>query len=276
MSNLYIPELARIVGIKEETSSIRTITVSMQNKKQLTVHPGQFVEMTIFGYGEFPISVSSIIDNKGAFQTTVQEKGKATNETRNLKNDTTIGIRGPFGKGFSLEEMKGKNVYIVTGGIGLAAVWLLLDEILKDRKHYGSLKLLHGARKPSDMIYKDSFVFNNQEAKRKGIEVFLTVDDPDKTWKGNVGLVTDLFKKTNITADNAVVVLCGPSIMMKYASKILIDIGFDESQIILSMERRMQCGMGVCGHCMIGEKRVCLEGPVFHYTEIKESLDKVF
>jgi len=276
MENAFMPDLAKIKDIKDETSDIRTLTIAMENQKPFEAKPGQFVEMTLFGYGEFPVSVSSILGSNGSFQVTVQQKGKATNQVKNLTIGTTIGIRGPFGKGFFLEAMEGKDVYIVTGGIGLAAVWLLIGALVEKRENYGKLKLLHGARTPDDMIYKESFVFNKNQAKKRGVEALLTVDSSDKGWQGNVGLVTELFNKTEISDDNAVAVVCGPSVMMKFASQELIDKGFEDGQLMLSMERRMQCGMGVCGHCMIGDKRVCLDGPIFYYSEIKDGLDKVF
>ncbi|MFH1618022.1 MAG: FAD/NAD(P)-binding protein [Candidatus Margulisiibacteriota bacterium] len=276
MENVFMPDLAKIKDIKNETSDIRTLTVSMEKQKTFEAKPGQFVEMTLFGYGEFPVSVSSGLGSNGSFQITVQEKGRATNQVKNLTVGATIGIRGPFGKGLSLKAMEGKDVYIVTGGIGLAAVWSLIDALVKKRENYGKLKLLHGARTPADMIYKDAFVFNRDQAEKRGVEVLLTVDSSDKDWQGNVGVVTELFNKTEISADNAVAVICGPSVMMKFASQGLIDKGFEDGQLILSMERRMQCGMGTCGHCMIGHKRVCLDGPVFYYAEIKDALEKVF
>lgn len=276
MENAFMPDLAKIKDIKDETSDIRTLTVSMEKQKTFEAKPGQFVEMTLFGYGEFPVSVSSILGPNGSFQISVQQKGRATNQAKNLTIGTTIGIRGPFGKGFSLKEMEGKDVYIVTGGMGLAAVWLLIGALLEKRENYGKLKLLHGARTPADMIYQDSFVFNRDQAEKRGVEVLLTVDSSDKNWQGNVGVVNELFNKTEISADNAIAVICGPSVMMKFASQGLIDKGFEDGQLMLSMERRMQCGMGTCGHCMIGYKRVCLDGPVFYYAEIKDALDKVF
>ncbi|HPQ43231.1 MAG TPA: FAD/NAD(P)-binding protein [Syntrophales bacterium] len=275
MRNTFIPELAKIKGIKDETSDIRTLTISMENRF-FDAKPGQFVEVTLFGYGEFPVSVASVLGSNGSFQTTIQEKGRATNGVKDLEIGSTIGIRGPFGNGYPLEIMKGKDIYIVTGGIGLAAVWSLIDALMKRRDQYGKLKLLHGARTPDDMIYKDSFVFNKVQTDKRGMEALFTVDRPDQDWQGNVGLVTELFNKTEISAGNAIVVICGPGIMMKFVSQELMNKGFGVSQIILSMERRMQCGMGVCGHCMIGHKRVCLDGPVLYYGEIKDTVDRVF
>jgi len=276
MRNVFMPDLAKIKDVKDETSDIRTLTISMENQGSFKATPGQFIEMTFFGYGEFPVSVSSVLDYNGSFQTTVQQKGGATNQVKNLTIGATIGIRGPFGNGFSLDVMEGKDIYVVTGGIGLAAVWFLIDALTKKREQYGKLKLLHGARTPLDMLYKDSLVFNKDQAEKRGIEVFLTADSCDQEWQGNIGVVTELFDKVEISPNNAVAIICGPSIMMKFASQGLLDMGFKDSQLLLSMERRMQCGMGFCGHCMLGYKRACLDGPVFNYSEIKDALEKIF
>lgn len=276
MSNAFMPNLAKIVSIKDETSDIRTLTMSMAPHNISNVSPGQFVEISIFGYGEFPVSVSNFLDEDGCFQVTIQGKGRVTTEIKNLTVGKTIGFRGPFGNGFPLEAMHGKDIYIVTGGIGLAAVWLLIQTLLKYKNDFGKITLLHGARTSAGMIYRDSFIHDRKAAAEKNMEVFLTIDNAEKDWKENVGVVTNLFDKAKVSAENAVAVICGPGVMMKFALQGLIDRGFDESRLILSMERRMQCGIGVCGHCMIGYKRVCLDGPVFYYSDIKNSLDKIF
>lgn len=274
--NIFMPELAIIEDIKNETPNIRTLTISKQEKKAFHALPGQFIEITLFGYGEFPVSISAMLDKRGTFQATVQEKGGVTAEVKNLKGGAIIGIRGPFGNGYPQEMLKGKNIYFITGGIGLSAVWMLLDTIVKKRNQYGNVKLLHGARTPSDMIYRDSFIYDAIEAKKKGVDAFLTVDRAENHWKGQAGLVTELFQSADICPDNSIVVMCGPAMMMKFALQGLISKGFLENQLILSMERRMQCGMGACGHCMMGHNRVCLNGPVFNYAEIKDALDKIF
>ncbi|AEG16420.1 Dihydroorotate dehydrogenase, electron transfer subunit, iron-sulfur cluster binding domain protein [Desulfofundulus kuznetsovii DSM 6115] len=276
MNNLYMPELALVDDIKEETPNIRTLTISLKSRKPLSALPGQFVELTIFGYGEFPVSVSAVLGpTKDRLQTTIQRIGRVTKETANLSVGSTIGIRGPFGNGFPLAEMKGKNICIVTGGVGLAAVRYLINYIIENRDHYGKLQLLHGARTPGDLIYKD-FLFNKEKAQEQGIEILLTVDQPDTGWEGHVGVVTELFKRTTLDPVNTMAVVCGPSIMMKFATQCLSDMGFGDDQILVSMERRMQCGMGMCGHCMVGQKRVCLDGPVFTYGSIKEALERAF
>jgi len=276
MKNLYLPELALVENIKEETPNIRTLTISLEKGKTLSSLPGQFIELTIFGYGEFPVSVSDVLGpDRNRFQTTVQRIGKATTETVNLSAGSKIGIRGPFGNGFPLNEMQGKNICIVTGGVGLAAVRHLINYIIENRHLYGILHLLHGARTPGDLIYKD-FLFNKEKAREHGIEIVLSVDKTDASWQGNVGPVTELLKRTEMDPASTVAVVCGPGIMMKFTTQCLSNMGLADDQILLSMERRMHCGIGMCGHCMVGEKRVCLDGPIFTYASVKNALERLF
>lgn len=274
MKNLYMPELAQVENVKEETPNIRTLTISLEGKKPFNSVPGQFIELTVFGYGEFPVSVSALGPGD-SFQTTVQRMGKVTKEIANLVAGSTIGVRGPFGNGFPVAEMRGKNICIVTGGVGLAAVRCLINCIIESRDDFGKVQLLHGARTPGDLIFKD-FLFNKEKAKEQGIEILVSVDHADAGWDGNVGTVTSLFKQTTIDPANSIAVVCGPSIMMKFTSQHLAEMGFGDDKILLSMERRMQCGMGMCGHCMCGQKRVCKDGPVFTYESIKDTLEKAF
>lgn len=276
MKNLYMPELALVEDIKEEAPNISTLSILPESGKPLLSMPGQFIELTIFGHGEFPVSVSAVLGpTRDRFQVTIQRIGKVTKEIASLSVGSTIGIRGPFGNGFPLSEMQGKNICIVTGGVGLAAVRHLINYLVENRKHFGKLQLVHGAKTPGDLIYKD-FLLNKERAQKQGIDILLTVDQPDPHWKGHIGVVTELFKKTAIEPVNTVAIVCGPGIMMKFASQCLASIGFNDSRILLSMERRMQCGMGMCGHCMCGQKRVCMDGPIFTYGGIKYTLETAF
>lgn len=275
MARMFVPTVAKVVDIVDETGDIRTLTIEVNDEKGCVAVPGQFVELTLFGYGEFPVSVSGIGEAGEWIRTTVQAKGKTTRAVADLKIGESVGIRGPFGKGYPYDRMVGKDVYVVTGGIGLAAVWLLVDTLVKNRERYGKMTLFHGARCAEDLIYKDSFLLDEARAADMGIKVLTTVDAADACWDGNIGLVTSLFENVDLSAEDGFAVVCGPEIMMKAACRDLMARGFDEHHIILSMERRMQCGMGTCGHCMVGEKRVCVDGPVFEYAEIRTGLDRL-
>ncbi len=271
--NIYLPKLGLVEERIKETPKIETLTISLENGETLRPIPGQFVEMTIFGQGEFPISIANVLDTKAnKFQVTVQKIGSVTKKIEELNKGSKIGIRGPFGNGFPMEELKGKDIYLVAGGIGLSGLRLLIENLVSEKDNFGQLKLFYGAKTPKDLIYENTYLLD----KEKGVETLLAVEKPDRNWDGHVGLVTELFHKTEFNPKNGIVVFCGPSAMMHYAAESLMKRGFEKDQLLLSMERRMQCGMGMCGHCMLGEKRVCLDGPIFNYDEIRDALEKVF
>ncbi len=275
MENIYLPEMAVVQEIKEETPQIRTLTIKMAKKQARSVLPGQFMELTIFGSGEFPVSVAAVLNPEATLiQTTIQQVGKATRETARLTPGSKIGIRGPFGNGYPLEAMQGRNICLVTGGVGLAAARQLINYIVANRNRFGEVILLHGARTPGDLIYKD-FLFNAEDAHRNNISISVTVDQPDQNWNQTIGPVTELFKKVRVEADNTVAIVCGPGKMMNNVCAGLAQMGLPDDQILLALESRMHCGMGVCGHCAVGYKKVCVDGPIFAYGEVKNNLEKL-
>lgn len=279
MSNPYIPQLALITGITEESANIRTLTISFKEKTPFDPQPGQFIELSLFGYGEFPVSIAGVIDPAaGTFQTTIRRMGGVTDSIADLKVNSTVGVRGPFGKGYPLEEMDGKDIVLVAGGLGMASIKYLADCLLKNRDRYGRIILLYGAATPGDILYKNNLALYHPQTKEGPLEVFVTVDKADSDWKGNVGIVTDLINKIEPALDisRTMVAACGPSKMMKAVVDRFILAGFKGEQLLLSLERRMQCGMGMCGHCMMGEKRVCLDGPVFSFHDVKDTLESLF
>jgi NAD(P)H-flavin reductase len=277
VANPYIPELALIKDIKVESPEAKTFTVCLKEEKPFNYKPGQFVEVSLFGYGEFPVSVSEIVDmKKGSFQITVRQVGKLTHQLMEMPVNSVIGIRGPFGNGFPMEEMEGRDILLVAGGIGLSPIKYAVDYLLKNRDKYRSLKFLYGATSPSVILFKDTMASWSEEGQKKGLEVLLTVDIAEDGWQGNVGMVTDLFDRVQLDPPRTSAIICGPGVMMKAATTRLISRGFAEDQLFMSLERRMQCGMGMCGHCMIGQKRVCLDGPVFAYKDVNDTLERLF
>jgi sulfhydrogenase subunit gamma (sulfur reductase) len=278
MTNPYVPNLASITAITEEAPNIRTFTVSFKENTKFDPQPGQFVEFSMFGYGEFPVSISGLADAvNGTFQTTVRRMGGVTEKIGDLKVNSTVGIRGPFGKGYPLEKMAGKDALLVAGGMGMASIKFLADHLLKDRDKYGRIILLYGAATSADMIYKNIPMFSDKPGASK-LEVLLTVDKADSSWKSNVGMVTALVGKIQppLNQSKTMVAACGPSKMMKAVVDTFTAAGFSGEQLLLSFERRMQCGMGMCGHCMLDQKRVCLDGPVIAFHEVKDSLEQLF
>lgn len=271
--NPYLPYPAVIQRVKEETSDIKTFSLAFKDKARQTTfyyRPGQFVQVSILGLGEAPISLSSAPCCNGSFELSVKRSGRLTERLHQLKPGDEIGIRGPYGNGFPYEEIKGKNIVFVGGGIGLAPLRSLINSIIANRDDFGSLQILYGARTPADLVFKDEL---NCWSETDGVEVLVTVDIGDERWTGNVGVVTTLFAKTRISADNTAAFICGPPVMIPFVIRDLLEIGLPEEWIICTLERHMKCGIGKCGHCNIGSKYVCLDGPVFNYRELKQLLE---
>lgn len=269
MSNPYQPSLVKILDIERETYDTSTYTLAFTNPSEQEAYvfsPGQFNMLTLFGIGEAPISISSDPDEKNRFQHTIRHVGRVTNYLQRLKAGDTLWVRGPYGNGWPLEHMRGKNVIIVAGGIGLAPLRPVIYSLVNRPQDYGQVEILYGARTPADILFS-----RQSDQWQSGKMSFLeTVDmvPAGQDWKHNIGVVTTLFDRMKIGPDNTVAITCGPEIMMRFVVKGLMNRGFDGSQIYVSMERRMSCGISKCGNCQIGSKFVCRDGPVFAYDEL--------
>jgi len=275
MDNIYLPLKAEIKDIKEETADTKTFTLSFKDKKvqeEFNYKPGQFIELSIFGAGEAPFGMATSPTRKGYFIITVRAVGKLTRALHNLKVGDEVGIRGPFGKGFPYEEVKGKDILFVGGGIGLPPLRSLIHYMFDNRQDYGNITILYGARTPKDLVYKYEL---EEWEKREDIKFLVTVDVGDETWKKDIGVVPILFKKVQFDVPNTVAFVCGPPIMIKFVIQDLLKMGFKEENIISTLERYMKCGVGKCGHCAIGHKYVCIDGPVFNYKQIKNLPERV-
>lgn len=267
-ANLYIPMVASITDIIDETPDTKTFRLVFDDKdyaKTFSWEPGQFVEVTVFGAGEAPIGFSSDPLEKSFFELTVVKRGKVTGAMHRLKVGDKVGIRGPLGNCWPLEAIKGRDLVIVSGGCGLAPLRPAILRILADRSSYGDFWLLYGARTPADR----DFVYDLElwEA-REDMHLLQTVDVPDENWQGNVGVVTTLFEKIKIDPKSAVAFTCGPPIMIKFATIALQRMGISEDRIVMSLERYMKCGVGKCGHCCVNHVYICTEGPVFTYKDL--------
>jgi NAD(P)H-flavin reductase len=250
MKNVYTPIEAEILEVIDETPTIKTFVVAP--KEEIPFKAGQFMEMTVPGLGEAPFTPSSSPSQKGKIDFTVMKVGKVTDALHEMTKGQTVGLRGPFGAEYPLDKWKGKEILIVGGGVGgapLRALFLALTERLGDFK---KILYCYGARTPADIVYKDAIQKEWPGIDPNKVEIRLTVDEGDASWKGNVGVV------------------CGPPIMMKFATFRLIEIGYPDEAIYLSMEKNMSCGIGKCGHCMLGEYMVCKDGPVLTYDLIKD------
>ncbi len=263
MRGLLIPTVVKIKERRKEIPAVDTFV--LEKPEDFSHKPGQFLEVSVFGTGEVPISISSPPSYEDILLT-IRNTGYVTSAIHTLKEGDLIGIRGPLGNSFPYEEYKGYDVLFVGGGIGLAPLRSLLWEMLYHREDFGRIILLYGARTPSDLLYPWQY----EDWKSKGVEVLLTVDRGDETWTGNVGVVTTLFDKIEIDPSRTVAYVCGPGIMMRFALRDLEGkLGIPAHNCIATLERHMKCGVGKCGHCVIAEKYVCMDGPVFRYTEIR-------
>lgn len=280
MLNLYVPTKAVIEKIKTQTHDTKTFTIRPANGEKFDFKPGQFNMVSLLGYGEAPISISSSPYNRETFDHTIRFVGSLTNTIEKYREGSIVGIRGPFGSSWPVEEAKGKNVLLVAGGIGLAPLRPFIMQMFHDRNSYGKIQILYGARGTCELLFTDEF---DEWKKHPDTELDLTVDklEEGEKWDNNVGVVTTLYEMTKakmkdkIDPANTIAVICGPEIMMRFAGRGLLERGFYMPQIYLSMERRMKCGVGKCGHCQIGSKFVCKDGPVFRYDEARELHDTI-
>ena len=240
-----------------------------KNEKGLVFNPGQFVLVGKIGYGESPLGpLSSPYEDK-YIEIAVRRTGTVTNYLHSLKKGDEIDLRGPYGNGFPIDFMEGKDVVMATGGCGIPPISALTEYIVKNKEKFGRIYVLYGARSPEEILMKDKI----EEWREKGIKVILTIDKPADGWDGPVGFVTDLVKEIEINEANAVATMCGPGPMMDALEKVFRPLGISDRRIFVSMERKMQCGVGKCQHCTTGSKYVCLDGPVFNYDEIENNQD---
>jgi NAD(P)H-flavin reductase len=264
--NIYNPIKAKLTDVIDESSLIKTFVLVPE--EEFTFKTGQFIELSVDGIGEAPFTPSSspLITEK--LEVTVMRTGYVTEIMHNLKPGGYMGIRGPYGRGYPVEKFFGKEVLILGGGCGLAPIRSLLYALENVKDKLVNVILCYGSKTPADCIYKPLFDRLNNTEK---FEAHRTVDKADESWSGSVGVVTSLLNKVKINIGNSVAVVCGPPIMMKFGTIRLLEMGYKDEQIYLSMEKNMSCGLGKCGHCMMGEFFVCKDGPVFTYDEIKHN-----
>lgn len=254
-----------VLEITSETPTIKTIR--LKPKEEISFVTGQFIELTIPGVGEAPFTPSSRPSVKDMMEVTVMKVGKVTGRIHQLKKGDVLGLRGPFGKGYRLDEFKGKEILIVGGGCGFAPIRSLMYSLFEMRGEIKKLLFRGGCRIPKELVYKSEI---EKWGKRKDLDLKLTVDEGDSEWKGHVGLVTTILDDIDIDCKSGIAVVCGPPIMMKFVTRKLLEKGFKEENIYLSVEKNMSCGIGKCGHCRIGIYYACKDGPVFTYDKIKD------
>lgn len=266
-ANPYKPWPARITSIvdltdKEKLFELRIIDPDV--RESFTFDSGQFVELSIFGVGEAPISISSAPSKQGFVELCVRRAGDVTGVLHQMHCGDVVGIRGPFGRGFPYEDMRGHDVLLVAGGLGIAPLKSLINHIHDERNEFGKVTILYGARNPGEILFRYQF---DMWKHRDDFDLVLTVDEPDPTWGDEVGLVTRLFDRVDVDPRNTFGAICGPPAMYRHVIAEMRKKGMDADKIYVSFERRMKCGIGKCGHCGVGHQYACIDGPVFNYWE---------
>ncbi|MBM4402910.1 MAG: FAD/NAD(P)-binding protein [Candidatus Cloacimonetes bacterium] len=264
--NIYRPIKAELIKVIDESPLIKTFVLVPE--QEISFKTGQFIEVTVENVGEAPFTPSSSPLETKQLEVTVMKAGYVTEEMHKMVPGQYMGIRGPYGRGYPLEEFYGKEVLILGGGCGFAPIRSLLYNLKAISDRLRKVTLCYGSKTPEDCIYKP---YISELRATPKFEVLRSVDKADASWQEKVGVVTLLLDDVKVDVGNSVAVVCGPPIMMKYGTFKLLDMGYPEDKIYLSMEKNMSCGFGKCGHCAMGHYFVCKDGPVFSYNEVKNS-----
>jgi sulfhydrogenase subunit gamma (sulfur reductase) len=269
----YRPQLAEVLHVaREKTHAV--IELTLPERAPLGHRPGQFVQVSVFGYGEAPISVCSSPTRAGSFQLCVRPVGNVSRALHELSAGDWVGIRGPYGHGhFPVDVMKHRDVLVLAGGIGLAPLRSLIDYVRDRRKDYGRLVIVYGSKTPATLLFRQDLAAWTKDAE---VEIYITVDEPDQNWKGRTGVLTEPLKEEiDIEPHRTVAALTGPPVMYKFAAMELFKKGMHPDHIYFSLERRFRCGIGKCGHCQLNDLYVCQDGPVFRLAELLQRPEAV-
>ncbi len=263
------PCLGKVVSLKELGNEIKLFSVELLNggsQNFLDYQPGQFAFLSAFGIGEAPFGIASTTERGHMLDFAVQRLGSVTTGLHELGDGDIIGVRGPLGNCFPMESFKGKNLIVLGGGIGGAPLRPVIQTVLDHRQDYGDLTILWAARHPSLLVFTDEY---DEWRSAPDTQLHLTVDNPDDRWDHHTGLITDLLERVSPSPENAVTITCGPPIMIHFVNKLLVEkLGFAADQNYVTLEARMHCGVGKCGRCNLGDKLVCVDGPVFTMQEV--------
>ena len=268
--NLYLPEMATIQEVIKETHNIVTFRVTLNNPEAMdsfSFQPGNVGQLSAFGIGESTFVINSPPTRMDYLQFSIMRSGEVTSKLHSLNVGDQIGVRAPLGNHFPYNDMKGKDIVFVGGGIGMAPLRTLLLFMLDNRDDYGKITLLYGARSPLDMAYH----YELQDwLDRDDLDTHLTIDAEFEGWEHEVGLIPNVLLDIAPNAENSIAITCGPPIMIKFTLQALEKLGFKDEQIVTTLEKRMKCGVGICGRCNIGSSYVCKDGPVYTGAQLKE------
>ncbi|MBN1148224.1 MAG: FAD/NAD(P)-binding protein [Anaerolineales bacterium] len=272
--NPMLPYLGKLSEIKDLAAEIKLLRVELLNggsEAFCDFKPGQFAFLSAFGVGEAPFGIANAACRGPVLDFAVQRLGSVTTELHELAEGDMVGVRGPMGNCFPMEAFEGKDLIVLGGGIGGAPLRPVIQHVLANRDDYGRLTILWAARRPSLLIFTDEY---DEWRAAPNTELHLTVDEPDARWDHNTGLITELIERVAPSPKNALTITCGPPIMIHFANKMLVEkFGFDPAQNYVTLEARMHCGIGKCGRCNLGEKLVCVDGPVFTMDEVGALLE---
>ena len=267
--NLYLPVRATIEDIVEETTNIKTFVIKPE--QPIPFQAGQFIELTVPGLGEAPFTPSSSPAESERMEITIMRVGKVTERLHALEPGAEVGLRGPLGTPYPLDKYHGREILIVGGGVGLAPLRALLFALFQDLDKFGKILLRYGARSPGDLVYRDALM--DAWGKADCLDIAVTVDEGGNGWSGHEGVVTTILEPNTLPCNpsDGIAVVCGPPIMMKFTTLKLLERGYPEENIYLSMEKNMSCGVGKCGHCRLEDYYACKDGPVLTYAQVKSS-----
>jgi NAD(P)H-flavin reductase len=271
VENIFMPREAAIVRSAQATPTETHFTLRMADGQPIEYQPGQIVELSLFGYGEIPIGIASSPTRTSTFDLVVRSVGRVSGAVTKLSKGESVYVRGPLGHGFDLETLRGHDVLIVAGGIGLCPTRSLIQYILDRRDEFKRFVLFYGSREPALQLFTDDLA---KWRTANDVEFYETVDKGDPSWTGNVGVITTLFPKVELSPETRAVI-CGPPIFYRFVIRELDLIGIPRENVFVDLERRMKCGVGKCGHCQINDKYVCVDGPVFSFADV-QGLEEAF
>ncbi len=272
--NPLLPHLATLKDLIDQTPDVKLFKLELNDpavRDSFEYKPGQFIFISAFGVGESPFGLCSVSYRKGDLEVAIRRVGTVTGALHELEPGTTIGVRGPYGNSFPLDDYKGKNIFIIGGGIGFAPLRPIITTIIDHRDDYQDLIIFNGARTPSDLCFSSEF---ETWAASPRTKVELTVDAGDENWTGRVALLPAVVKEANLSPENAIAIICGPPIMIRFTLIELKNLGFTNSQIVTTLEGKMKCGLGKCARCNVGEKYICQDGPVFTQEQISHLIEQ--
>jgi sulfhydrogenase subunit gamma (sulfur reductase) len=269
---LYLPEQARILRIEDFTEKEKFFELELLERRSLGHLPGQFVQVSVLGIGEAPISISSPPSDNNRFEMCVRAIGDVTSKIHTLKVGDIIHIRGPFGNGFTtavLQRLLGKQLLFIVGGLGYAPLRSLINKVIPEREKYHKISILYGCKTSRDRMYAQELA--QLEKIGGNVELLQTIDRPEDDWVGSCGVITTLIPRVSFEPLNTIAIIVGPPIMYKFVLKALLEKNMPQENIYLDLERRMKCGVGKCGHCQMEGIYVCQEGPVFNYAQVVDN-----